>query len=64
MDKFNLVVMKESVEEIAGGESKSALEKGGEHHDFLFMRGGDFFILSQPPLNHGSVGEKMLLNEF
>jgi hypothetical protein len=64
VDKFNLVVVKEVEEEIARRESESALEKGGQHHDFLCMRGGDFFILGRPPLNHGSVGEKVLLYEF
>jgi hypothetical protein len=33
MDEFSLVVIKESAEEIAGREAKSALEEGREHHN-------------------------------
>jgi hypothetical protein len=33
MGEFNLVVIKESVEEIAGREAKSVLEERREHHN-------------------------------
>jgi hypothetical protein len=33
MDEFNLVVIKESAEEVAGKEAKSAFEEGREHHN-------------------------------
>jgi hypothetical protein len=33
MDEFNLVVIKESTEDIIGREAKSALEEGREHHN-------------------------------
>jgi hypothetical protein len=64
MDRFNLVVMEEDVEEIAGRESKSSLEKGGQHHNLFGMRGEDFFILGRPPLNHDTVREKVFFYEF
>jgi hypothetical protein len=33
MDEFNLVVIKESTEDIIGREAKSVLEEGREHHN-------------------------------
>jgi hypothetical protein len=33
MDKFNLVVIKGSTEEITGREAKSVLKEGREHHN-------------------------------
>jgi hypothetical protein len=33
MDEFNLVMIKDSMEEIIGREAKSALEEGREHHN-------------------------------
>jgi hypothetical protein len=33
MDEFNLVVIKESAEKVAGREAKSTLEEGREHHN-------------------------------
>jgi hypothetical protein len=64
MDKLNLIVMKEDTEKITGKEAKSSLEKGSQHHDFLGMRGGNFFIFCRPPLNHDTVREEMLLYKF
>jgi hypothetical protein len=56
MDKLNMVVMKEVVEEIAGREFKSSLKKGYQHHNFLSMRSGDYFILCwQRPLSTRSL---------
>jgi hypothetical protein len=40
MDELNLVVIKESVEEIVGREAKSALEEGREHQNLRCIRLG------------------------
>jgi hypothetical protein len=53
--------MEKAAEEFVGGETKSSRKKGGQHHDLVGVRSGDFFILGQPPLEDSAVREKMLL---
>jgi hypothetical protein len=50
LNHLNLVVMEKVTEEFAGGETESSLEKGGQHHDLVGVRSGDFFILDRLPL--------------
>jgi hypothetical protein len=64
MDKLYLVVVKKSAEEIASRESKPALEERGEHHNFIRIGCGNVFSSGGLPLQHGTVGEKIVRNKF
>jgi hypothetical protein len=49
MDELNLVVVKESVQEIIGKKPKSTME-GGKHYNFFSVGCGDVFPSSGSPL--------------
>jgi hypothetical protein len=55
-------MVEKAAEEIARRKTKSVLKKGSWHHNFIGVRGGDVFILHRPPLEYGTVGEKMVLD--
>jgi hypothetical protein len=63
MDYFNLIVVKESIEEIIGWEAKSAL-KGGKPHNFICIGCGKVFVGDRTALQHGAVWEKVVHNKF
>jgi hypothetical protein len=50
--------------ESASGETESMLEEGGEHHDFIGVGSRNVFIFCRLPLEDGTGGEKMILDEF
>jgi hypothetical protein len=52
VDHLNLVVVQESVQEIAGREPESTLEEGGEHHNLFHVRCWDLFPVSRSSLEH------------
>jgi hypothetical protein len=62
MDEFNLVVMKESAQEIIDWKAKSALEEGGEHYNFICIRCWDVLPSSRSPLEHDTIKEKAIFN--
>jgi hypothetical protein len=64
MDKLYLVIIQESMEEITSGESKSALEGGGKHHNLFGVGCGNIFSDGRAPLQHGPLGEKLIRNKF
>jgi hypothetical protein len=64
MDKLYLIVIEQSTEEIATKESKPVLEERGEHHNFVCIGCGNVFSGGRPPLQHGTVGEKIVCNKF
>jgi hypothetical protein len=64
MDEFDLVVIKESVEEIAGEEVESALNEGGKHHDFIHIGCRKIFTGDKVLLQHDVVWEKVVRNKF
>jgi hypothetical protein len=64
MDQFDLVVDKKVAEEITGWESKSALEEGGEHHDFIGVGCWNVLTSGRAPLQHLTVKEKEARNEL
>jgi hypothetical protein len=55
MDEFNLVVTKESVEEVASREAKCTLEEGREHHNLSRIGCRNIFLGSRTPLQDGAV---------
>jgi hypothetical protein len=64
VNQFNLVVIKKVVEEIADWESKSMLEEGGEHHDFIGVRSWNVLTGGRTPLQHLTVREKVAHDEL
>jgi hypothetical protein len=64
MDKIYLIVVEKSVEEIASRESKPTLEERGKHHNFIRIGCGNVFSSGVPPLQHGTVREKIVRNKF
>jgi hypothetical protein len=61
MDQFNLVVVQKAMEEITDWESKSALEEGGEHHDFIGVGCWDDLTGGRAPLH---LREKVASDEL
>jgi Fe2+ or Zn2+ uptake regulation protein len=59
-----MIVVKESVEEIAGREAKSTLEKGGKHHNLICIRCGEVFTSGRTLLQQGTIWEKVICNEL
>jgi hypothetical protein len=57
-------VIKESVEEIIGQETESALKEGGKHHNFICIGCRKIFTGCRAPLQHDSVQEKVDRNKF
>jgi hypothetical protein len=55
MNEFNLVVIKQSTEEVTGREAKSALEEGREHHNLSCIRCRNVFPSDRTPLQDGTV---------
>jgi Fe2+ or Zn2+ uptake regulation protein len=64
MDQFNLIVFKESTEEIAGREAKSVLKHKGKHHNFICIGCGKVIAGGRTPLQHSAVWEKVVWNKF
>jgi hypothetical protein len=50
VDQFNLVVIKESVEEVTGREAKFMLEEGIKHHNLCRIGCRNFFPGGRMPL--------------
>jgi hypothetical protein len=50
MDKFYLIMVQDSLEEVASWKSKPALEKGRKHHDFFNVGCGNVFSDGGVPL--------------
>jgi hypothetical protein len=64
MDEFNLVVIKESAEEIVDREAKSALEEGREHHNLSHVGCRNIFPGGRMLLQDGAVQAEVIRNEF
>jgi hypothetical protein len=64
MNQLNLVVMEKAAKEFTGRKIESLLEERSQHHNFFIVGSGDIYILSRPPLEDGTGGEKMILNEL
>jgi hypothetical protein len=60
MNEFNLVLIKESTENVVGREAKSALEEGREHHNLSCIGCRNIFPSGRTPLQDGAVQEKMV----
>jgi hypothetical protein len=60
MDEFNLVVIKESAEEIVGREAKSLLEERREHHNLNRIGCRNVFPDDRTPLLDGTIREKVI----
>jgi hypothetical protein len=58
MNQLDLVVAEKAAKEFIGGETKSTLEEGSQHHGFVGAESGDIFILSWSPLKDGTGREK------
>jgi hypothetical protein len=55
-------MLEESVKEVVGREPKFPLEEGGEHHDFLGIGCWNVLPYGRPPLKHGTIREKVILD--
>jgi hypothetical protein len=64
MDYFDLVGIKESVEDVAGRKAKSALEERGKHHHLGRIGCRNAFSSSRMPLQLGVIGEKVICSDF
>jgi hypothetical protein len=64
MDEFNLIVIKESVEEVTSREAKSVLEEGRENHNLSHIGCRHIFPISRTPLQDGAVREKVIHNKL
>jgi hypothetical protein len=64
VDNLNLIVIKESTEEIADQETEPALEEGGEHHNFNCVGCRDILAGGRALLQHHTVWEKMAHNKL
>jgi hypothetical protein len=64
MDEFNLVVIKESLEEGTGREAKSALEEGRKHHNLSRFGCRNIFPSDSTPLQDDAVREEVIHNEL
>jgi hypothetical protein len=64
MEEFNLLVIKESIEEVTGREARSTLEKGREHHSLDRTGCGNIFPTSRMPLQDYTVWGKVIHDEL
>jgi hypothetical protein len=64
MNQFDLIVVEKVTEEFMSGETKSALEEGSQHHNLVGVGSWDIFILSRPPLENNTGGEKVILEKL
>jgi hypothetical protein len=60
VDQFDLVVIKESAEEVAGREAKSALEEGGKHQNLGCIWCRNVFPGGRTQLHNCVVWEKII----
>jgi hypothetical protein len=64
VDQFNLVVIKEPAEEVAGREAKSTLEEGRKHHNLDRIGCRNVFPGGRMLLQNCAVQEKMICNKL
>jgi hypothetical protein len=64
MDKFYLIVVKKSSEEVTGRESKPALEERREHHNLIRIGCGNILSDGGAPLQHGLIRKERIHNKF
>jgi hypothetical protein len=64
MDNFNLVVIKESAEKIAGMEAKSVFKERREHHNLSRIECKKVFPGDRTPLQDNAVQEKVIHNKL
>jgi hypothetical protein len=64
MNQLDLVVVEKATKEFAGGETEFTLEERSQHHNFVGVGSGDIFSLSRPPLEDGTGGEKVILDDL
>jgi hypothetical protein len=64
MDEFDSVVIKESAEEVASREAKSALEEGREHNNLCRIGCRNIFPDGRMPLQNCAVWEKVIHNKL
>jgi hypothetical protein len=58
MDQLDLLVIKESVQEITDREAKSVLKERRKHHNILCVGCWDVFHDGRMPLKHSAIREK------
>jgi hypothetical protein len=64
MDELDVEVIEQVGEEITARNSKSSLEEGFRHHDFLGVRDRNIFAFSQLPLEHGSCRHEAIPRQW
>jgi hypothetical protein len=64
MNQLDLVVVKESAEEITDWDTEPMLEEGGEHHNLISIGCRDVLPSGKAPMKHHAVWEKMVHNKL
>jgi hypothetical protein len=64
MDEFNLLMIKEPMEEIADREAKSVLEEGREHHNLSRIGCRNIFPGGRMPLQDSAVRAEVIHNKL
>jgi hypothetical protein len=64
MDKLYLIVVKMSLEEVAGRDPKPALEERREHHNLIHIGCGNIFSGGGAPMQHDPIKEERTHNKF
>jgi hypothetical protein len=64
MDQFDLVMMKESAEEVASRETKSALEEGRKHHNLGHIGCRNVLPSGRTPLQNCVIWKKMIRSKL
>jgi hypothetical protein len=64
MDMLYLIVVKKSLEEVVGGESKPALEERRRHHNLIRIGCGNILSGGGAPLQHGPIRKERIHKKF
>jgi hypothetical protein len=64
MDKLDLVMAEQAMEEITGQEPEPVLEEGFGNDDFIGVRSRDVHILSRPPLENHVARKKGVMDRL
>jgi hypothetical protein len=64
VDQFDVVVIKESTEEVLGREAESTLKEGRKHHNLGCIGCRNVFPNGRTPLQNCVIQEKMIHNKL
>jgi hypothetical protein len=64
LDKFDSIMIEESMEKVISRKAESAMEEGGEHHNIICVGCWDVFPGGRTTLQYCAVREKVIRNEL